>query len=107
MERVTIDMKDSMLDKLVTALDGSYPDMNKKERQDFEDYKQEIKEKQEILEVSVRNMPFKSSPDFILKKVEDIEEASNCRNALLDDLYYKMGIKDGVRMMIECLKPEY
>ncbi|MDD3303991.1 MAG: hypothetical protein PHP54_03645 [Clostridia bacterium] len=108
MRNISIDIsnKSNMLDKLVTALDGNLPYMSHKEKQYYDNYADEIKQDYNNFLTSNKECVPSDKQDVIKDLVNEYEETCTCRNALLNDLYYKDGIRDGICLLLECFRSE-
>lgn len=103
---INISDKSNMLDKLVTALEGKLPYMSNKEKEDYYNYTEEIKQDYNSFLIGNKEYVSSDKQDIIKDLVNEYEQTGTCRNALLNDLYYKDGIRDGVNLIIECLIQE-
>ena len=99
-----LDNNNSILEKLVIALDGELPYMSKEEQTAYNNYRNEINENYNKFINSNNQYVPTDKHKLLVDLVANYEESCTCRNALLNDLYYKDGIRDGVSLILECLK---
>ena len=94
----------NQLDKLVASLDGKIPYMSLKEKRKYENYTKELEDDYNIFLSNIKKCQSKELQNNLLKAFNDYTECSNCRNGLLNDSYYKEGIRDGICLFLECIK---
>ena len=97
-------LKNNMLEKLVLALDGELPFMTKNDRVKYNNYGIEISNNHEKIVDFSNKIVSNDKQNILMKLITNYEESCTCRNALLNDLYYKDGVRDGVSLILECLK---
>lgn len=108
MRNIFVDIcnKNNILDILVDGLEGRLPYMTKKEREDYNNYLDEIEQNYEDFININKQFVSLEYQDKIKSIVDEYEENCTCRNALLNDLYYKDGIRDGICLLLECFRSE-
>lgn len=99
-----ININDNQLDKLVEFFDGKIPYMSLKEKKKYDDYTKELEDDYNCFLSVGKNSISEELQKSLIKAFNNYIECNNCRNGLLNDLYYKQGIRDGVNFILECIK---
>ena len=92
-------MNDNILNIFVENLNGKLPSMTNQEKEEYINYSNDIKN----YEVIIFNC-FQDKNDYLIKIIEKYIESLSAQNSLLNDLYYKDGIKIGVKLYHEINK---
>lgn len=92
-------MNDNILNIFVENLNGKLPYMTNQEKEEYISYSNDIKN----YEVIIFNC-FQDKNDYLIKTIEKYIESLSAQNSLLNDLYYKDGIKIGVKLYHEINK---
>lgn len=100
-------LNDIILNRLLESLSGQLPFMNINEKKDYNNSEIEIKANYKLfnhfLETNVETI----TRSFILQNFQNYNESINHRNSILNDLYYKDGIRDGIKLMLECFEKNF
>ena len=94
-------MKNNILDIFVNNLDSALPYMDKQEKEKYDSFSNEI----ENYEETIYNC-FQDKNDYLLKTIERYIDSVSAQNSLLNDLYYKDGIRLGVKLNNEIKKDQ-
>ena len=81
---------ENILDAFILKLDGKLPYMTKKEKNKFLDFNREIENNYKKITDCFQSGEKK---DYLLELIEDYITSITCQNSLLNDLYYKNGIR--------------
>lgn len=80
--------------------------INKQDKEFIKKEKINIEEKYEEFKIALNNMPksFRETKEKILTSFEIYNEAIIYRNSYFNEKYYKNGLKDGIKLIIEAFK---
>ena len=108
MRNITVDIcnKNNMLDILVDGLEGKLPYMTKSEKVEYDNYLEEINQNYDCFISKNKELVPQESQEKIKNVVKQYAETCTSRNALLNDLYYKDGVRDGICLLLECFRSE-
>lgn len=86
-------MKNNVLDIFVNDLNGALPYMTLSERKKYIDYSNAIENYEDI----IYNC-FQDENDYLFKTIEQYIDSVLAQNSLLNNLYYKDGIRLGIKL---------
>ncbi len=92
-----------ILNRLVMSLDGELPTMNEYENREYENHIDEYRENyKDFIQFCDTDIPSEKKK-IIIECFESCNEAVITRNSILNDLYYKDGIRDGGNLILEII----
>lgn len=93
-------MKKDVIDAFVDNLDGRLPYMNTEEKENYEKLGKKIKEKlSKIINCFVDG----EDDDFVVPKIKELIDLLQAQNSILNDCYYKDGIRLGFNLKKDLL----
>lgn len=97
-------MYSEMIDRLLNSLEGRLPYMNKIEKDLYEKVESDIRGGYYIYNHFLETNIEKEKREFVIQNFNNYSDNINYRNSILNDLYYKEGIRDGIRLIIEIIR---
>ncbi len=97
-------MYSEMIDRLLNSLEGRLPYMNKIQKHLYEKVESNIRGSYYIYNHFLETNIEKEKREFVIQNFNNYSDDINYRNSILNDLYYKDGIRDGINLFIECIK---
>lgn len=103
---ITNFINDSILDSIFREKEDSLYQQNECDKEKIKEICLENPISYEELIISIKNIPphFKNTRENIMEKLEKYLERENSLNAYDNERFYKNGLCDGAKMMLEILK---
>ncbi len=97
-------LNNSILNKLLNSLEGKLPYMTYTEKKYYNKSELDVKATYQLFKHFLETNVETITRSFILQNFENYNDSISHRNSILNDSYYKDGVRDGIHLMIECYK---